>query len=108
MKPVRGTIILVLFLSILAGCSKKSTENQSASSKTTAETNPAETNPKETVPSKVPSKETKLAESLKASGAKLKNDKDGFVIEVDFRGTRIDDGTQRDCRTVSFTISTLK
>ncbi|MFK7779425.1 MAG: hypothetical protein QM501_15075 [Gimesia sp.] len=86
MNLFRETTILVLFLSLLVGCSKESAEKKSDPGKS-PDVNKAKTPAKV----EVSKEELKLAEALTAAGAKLKTDKDSFVIEVDFRNANIDD-----------------
>ncbi|WP_417396975.1 leucine-rich repeat domain-containing protein [Gimesia chilikensis] len=87
MKPIREAMILVYCLTLINGCAKQG-EVEKPASQETAQTEQAT---QETPETSVPESELKAAESLKAAGAKLKLDKDGYVIEVNLRGTVIDD-----------------
>lgn len=84
MKPSREAMILVFCLALITGCAEKAEVKPTASKETVK--------PEEVAPqSNVPENELKAAESLKTAGAKLKLDKEGYVSEVNLRGTLIDD-----------------
>lgn len=87
MKPFREALILVFCLTLITGCAEKAEVKPSASKETAESTTP----PREASQPSVPESELKAAESLKAAGAKLKLDQAGYVIEVNLRGTLIDD-----------------
>ncbi|MCA9015166.1 MAG: hypothetical protein KDA77_07520, partial [Planctomycetaceae bacterium] len=92
MKPFRELLILVFILSLFVGCAaEKPGEKPSG-----AEKSPEVTQPQTTAKAAVPEAEVQLADSLKGLGAKLKQDKDGYVIEVDFRGAKIDDAALKE------------
>lgn len=87
MKPSREALILVFCLALIVGCAEKGEVKPTASPDSEKATETTQEAPK----SSVPESELKAAESLKTAGAKLKLDKEGYVIEVNLRGTLIDD-----------------
>jgi len=102
MKPFRGMSLFALSLLLISGCADKPTQNEPVASQAKNTEKSTET-PKATVPES----EVKLAESLKTLGAKLKQDQAGYVIEVDFRGTKIDDAALKEIAGLSHLRSLL-
>ncbi len=78
-------VLLLLVGAMVIGCAKSSDSKTSADSKTSSEVSSSAAKPAPT-----PDNEETLAE-LSDLGAKTKTDGDGLVIEVDFRGTAVND-----------------
>ena len=85
MTAFKNATILFAILALIAGCKPTATPTGTA---------PDDTGNSETVTTpEVPADPDDAASvsALEESGAKLKKDGDGFVIEVDFRGTSVGD-----------------
>ena len=79
------------------GCGTKDAAKSKAKSAAKPDSARETDAPPEQMPTEPPVEKAKAADeaeslkSLKATGAKMQIDDDGFVVEVDFRGTQIDD-----------------